>query len=335
MYKIFLFIFVFILSFIDCKKNTGEIWYCPMHPDYTSDRPGTCPICNMNLKKKETEDLHPKEHNHSLEKSKEDSKEHFFISRDKQNMIGVKTAKVEKRILRKKVRAYSTVAYDPELYRAIMEYKEAMRSKSILSSSNIASTSNSIIQSASLRLKQLGLNEDQIKEWANGSKEPSELIIGSVKGKAYIYSQVFESDIPFIKKGQKIVFVADSLSGKKFDGYTKNIDTIIDEKSRTLRVRSEIIDPENILKPQMYGSIELEVTMKEAVSIPKNSVIDTGKNKVVYLKINEEAFQPATIQTGNFNEEYIEVLGGITEGQEVVVESNFLIDSEAKLKLGK
>ena len=43
----------FLLSFFASSSSPKAVYYCPMHPSYRSDRPGTCPICNMNLEKLE------------------------------------------------------------------------------------------------------------------------------------------------------------------------------------------------------------------------------------------------------------------------------------------
>src|SRR3989344_8178189 len=78
-------------------KSHGEvqkdIYYCPMHPDYTSDHPGNCPICFMKLVKRENSiDEHA---THRI------NQENFTLSIDtkKQQLIGAKITPVEKKML--------------------------------------------------------------------------------------------------------------------------------------------------------------------------------------------------------------------------------------------
>ncbi len=93
-----------------------DIYYCPMHPSYTSDRAGTCPICNMNLVKRQTE----------ISQKVSANADHVAIKLDaqKRQMIGVKTAPVEKKEIFRTIRAYGKVARDPRWVTAqIFEYE--------------------------------------------------------------------------------------------------------------------------------------------------------------------------------------------------------------------
>ena len=123
-------IFIHIFFSQTCKKES-ETWYCPMHPAYTSDRAGQCPICNMSLVKAEKKAPSSKSSPHEEHKDQTAlntnsiEKKTLYLPEDKQALIGIKTAKAEIRNLSKTIFAYSRVAYDPELYTAILEYREA------------------------------------------------------------------------------------------------------------------------------------------------------------------------------------------------------------------
>lgn len=340
MKKTFIFILTIftLIGFLESCKKEKETWYCPMHPTYTSDKKGQCPICNMNLVKKEitpAKSTSHFEHDHESISSETNSKkeEHtIYLPEEKQRLIGIKTTSVKVMELNKKIIAYSRVAYDPELYTAILEYREAKKASQLLDES--ASFSNGIINSSLVRLKQLGLSDSQISQWGNSTRNPDELILGSKNGRAYIYSSIYESDIGYIKKGLKVILKMDSYPDKIFTGNIQSIDSILDEQNRTLRFRSYVADKDNLLKPQMFGNIEISIPLNKALSIPKSAILNTGKHKLAYKKVSSEEFSPVMVKTGLETDDFYEVLEGLSEGDEIVVESNFLLDSESKIKLG-
>lgn len=340
-----------LILFSSCKsKDENEIYYCPMHPSYTSDHPGSCPICNMTLVKQEKskadEDHNHKESDHSEHEGmnmddkipnstmnetemKETSDPVLTLSYEKQQSIGIVTGKVEKRDLNKVLFLYSTVAYDPELFNALVEYKSARRSDEFFSEGEISNISN-----LKLRLRQLGLSREQIQLWTSSRRDPQELILGGKSGRGHIYSQIYESDLAIAKAGMRIEFTTDVYPNKVFQGQVKSIDTILDQNNRTLRLRSEVIDSSHLLKPQMFGQTKISIPKKNILSLPTSAIIDTGSMKMVYLKVSPDKFKPTQITTGIVMDNFTEVISGVKEGDDIVVESTFLIDSEAKIRFG-
>jgi len=308
-----------------------------MHPSYTADRPGQCPICNMDLVKKENQEL---EHKHgsaeqdtvgskAADKENDTSNKDIRISAEKQLSIGLKTDFVARRTIDKEINLYSSVAYDPELYNALIEYKSARKSEEFLSESANHSNVN-----LDLRLRQLGLSKAQIRLWTSGQRDPIELILGGMNGRGHIYSQIYESDLRYAKVDQPVEFKTEVYPDITFTGRIKSIDTILDKNNRTLRLRSEVSDPKQLLKPQMFGQIVLKIRLNNLLSLPTSSILDTGNHKYAYVKTSAEQFKATMIKSGVVASEWTEVLDGLNEGDEVVSESTFLIDSEAKIRFG-
>ncbi|MCE9499543.1 MAG: secretion protein HlyD, partial [Leptospira sp.] len=155
----FLTAFIIIISILTSCNKKKEIWYCQMHPTYTSDKPGQCPICNMDLVRKEIKSAPDAKissgsghSGHEEKKSPDENKnedQSVLLSPEKQALIGIQTAKTEFRNLTKNISAYSSVAYDPELYTAILEYKEAIKNEEIL---NADGGTNTLLKSSITRL---------------------------------------------------------------------------------------------------------------------------------------------------------------------------------------
>ncbi|WP_415751829.1 efflux RND transporter periplasmic adaptor subunit [Leptospira wolffii] len=324
------FILAVLFFIVECGHKK-EIYYCPMHPHYTSDKPGTCPICNMDLVKKEDSNSDHSDHEKksTLSEAKQMEEGELLLSNEKQQSIGIKTEEVALRDLAKKFRAYSNVAYDPELYAALTEYKEALRSSAVLSDSAGIGLGN-----LQLRLRQLGLSPDQIRLWASGKRDPSELILGGKGGRAHIYSQIYESDLTSVKPGLEVRFKTDVYPEKEFPGKIQSIDTILDKNNRTLRLRSEVSDPQHLLKPQMFGEVEIDWKLKRILSVPTSAILDTGRRKIVYMQTGPDRFRAVEVETGKSTDTWTEILSGLEQGQRVVSESTFLLDSEAKIRFG-
>ncbi|TGJ99137.1 HlyD family efflux transporter periplasmic adaptor subunit [Leptospira semungkisensis] len=324
---------VFLLVFA-CGK-AKEVYYCPMHPTYTSDKPGTCPICNMDLVKKDEHSNHTNQapiapQSEFTSKEMSESSEDLSLSYEKQQSIGIKTETVSIRNLTKEFRAYSNVAYDPELYTALTEYKESVRSSAALA--EFGSGLN--IRNLQLRLQQLGLSQEQIRVWTSGQRDPSELILGGKGGRAHIYSQIYESDLSFAKPGLSISFKTDAFPDKEFKGKVKSIDTILDKNTRTLRLRSEVSDPSYLLKPQMFGEILVQMEIPKVLSIPSSAILDTGTRKIVYTQIGPDKFRAVEVKVGRAIGSWTEIKSGLKEEERVVIESTFLLDSEARIRFG-
>ncbi|RPH74103.1 hypothetical protein EHM76_04135, partial [bacterium] len=149
------------------------VYYCPMHPDFTSDRPGKCGICGMDLVKAETSSPD--------QESGSSGEEGVYISPERQQLIGVAADVAKYRRLKRIIRAAGKIAYDPDLYNAQVEYLEALRAGEKTKDSTvpeIAANAKSLVSSARLRLTLLGLGEEQIKELERKNSVSENLLLG-------------------------------------------------------------------------------------------------------------------------------------------------------------
>ncbi len=151
--------------------------------------------------------------------------------------------------------------------------------------------------------------------------------------KLWLIAEVFEQDIGLVRVGQRAKFRVDAFPERDFSGRVSFIYPTLDEATRTLKLRIELPNPHGMLRPGMYGSTELATGGgRPVLAVPDSAVIDSGIRKIVLVQRDEGRFEPREVRTGRHGDGYVEVLKGISEGDEVVVQANFLIDAESNLK---
>jgi Cu(I)/Ag(I) efflux system membrane fusion protein len=102
--------------------------------------------------------------------------------------------------------------------------------------------------------------------------------------------------------------------------------------TRTLRLRIELPNPGQRLKAGMFAQVSLRGAAREALVVPAEAVIRTGKRALVYVSEPTGRYRPVQVEIGEQVDEYIVVLGGLAAGQQVVASGQFLVDSEASLQ---
>ncbi len=149
----------------------------------------------------------------------------------------------------------------------------------------------------------------------------------------WVMADVFEQDIGLVKTGSMASVKINAYPDKSFSGRITYIYPTLKPETRTVPVRIELANPGQLLKPAMFAQVELQVGAKAAVlAIPESSVIDSGTRRVVLVQLKEGRFEPREVKLGARADNYVEVLEGVSEGEQVVVAANFLIDAESNLK---
>jgi Cu(I)/Ag(I) efflux system membrane fusion protein len=147
----------------------------------------------------------------------------------------------------------------------------------------------------------------------------------------------YESDLPFLKVGDRLEYTLQSIPGKTFSGKISFINPILDPSTRTAKVRVETANPNLGLKPEMYANAIIQAPLKQynnEVVIPKSAILWTGKRSIVYVKqpdTDTPAFLLREVELGpSLGDAYV-VLNGIREGDEIVTNGAFTIDASAQL----
>ena len=149
----------------------------------------------------------------------------------------------------------------------------------------------------------------------------------------WVYGDVYEYELPFVHVGQEARITLSYYPDAAFTARLNYIYPALDPKTRTARVRFELANSaDQVLRPEMYGDVELHVPLGERLVVPSTAVLDTGRRQVVFLDGGNGRLVPRDITIGNRFDEAVEVTNGLVEGDRVVTSGNFLVDSESKLQ---
>ena len=155
--------------------------------------------------------------------------------------------------------------------------------------------------------------------------------------RVWIMFDAYESDIPWIKLGDKIKFKIKSIPEEEFVSKVTFIDPVLDRTSRVAGVRAELNNPKGLLKPQMLATGVLKTMLPgsaDQLVVPKSSILWTGKKAVVYVMTNDQnnMFQYREIELGAEAGDYYIVKSGLQDGEMVATHGVFKIDAAAQLK---
>lgn len=322
---------VFFLLLANCsEKKVPEVWFCPMHTHYRVNHPGQCPICGMALVKEEAPTQ--KDHADAPEQSREVAKEKSIaitITPEQQKLVGITTAKPRQRELAFTLQLAGQVTYEPEIYAAIVEYRQLLQAARTLEDS----VGGNLTQSALVRLRQFGLGNDEIQQYASSEAAASRLITGTHSGKTLITLRLSEADIGLVRKGMAVKISAPAFPGKIWSGKITAVGQLVDAKNRSIAARALVTD-RGFLRAQMAVTAEIAIRAGSGVSIERSAIFDTGARQVAFIKLAPNTFAPRAVRVLGGNDEYA-LVSGLSPEDEVVISAAFLLDAEAKLRLGQ
>jgi len=304
-------------------ETPKDLYYCPMHPNITSDKPGDCSICGMSLVKRIVEEPVGGQMQTSAEPM-------IYISPQRQQLIGVKKEKVQNRKLVGQILTVGRVAYDPALYTAQQEYLQAMKGSH--STGYIEEQSSDLLKSMKQKLLAMGMSGEEIEELAKQGKPEQNLYLPGPEDKnVWVYVTVYEYETMLVKTGTPIEVQSMAYPGEIFEGKVVSVTPIIESATRTLKVRALVDNPENKLKLEMFVNVAIRYDLGEKLAVSEEAVMHAGTRDIVFVIRPDEHFESRLVKLGAKARGYYEVLEGLKENEEVVTSGNFLVDSETKL----
>ncbi len=162
---------------------------------------------------------------------------------------------------------------------------------------------------------------------------PTELYTIADLSKVWVYVDIYEDELPWIRVGDVARMRVMALPGQTFNGTLSYIYPYAESKTRTIKVRMEFDNADFLLKPDMFADITIEASpLPDVIVVPSEAIIRSGVREQVFIRRAPGKFEPREVTLGVSSEGWTQVLDGITAGDEVVVSAQFLIDSESKLR---
>ena len=153
----------------------------------------------------------------------------------------------------------------------------------------------------------------------------------------WVLFEIYESDMSWVKKGDKINYTVASFPGETFSGTIAFIDPFINPMTRIAKARVEVANSGLKFKPEMFttGTLKTKITSnKSTLSVPKSAVMWTGKRSIVYIKNETDkgiTFKLREVTLGPLlGNDYI-IEKGLEVGEEIVANGTFNVDAAAQL----
>jgi Cu(I)/Ag(I) efflux system membrane fusion protein len=152
-------------------------------------------------------------------------------------------------------------------------------------------------------------------------------------GTVWVNVDVPEAAAAAVRPGAPISATVPGYPGERFAGQVSAVLPEVTAATRTVRARVELPNPAAKLKPGMYATVSITPReAREAVLVPSESVIMTGRRNVVLTDLGNGRYQPVEVEVGREEGGRTEILKGIEAGAKVISSGQFLIDSEASLR---
>ena len=149
--------------------------------------------------------------------------------------------------------------------------------------------------------------------------------------RVWIIADVFNIEAHYIRPGMSAKI---SLPGqnRRYEARVSDVPPLFDATTRTLKVRLEMDNPKNTLRPEMIVDVEFQIPLPSAMTVPASAVLNSGRRQTVFAALGNGFFEPRTVVTGWRFGDRIEIVEGLQPGEQIVISGNFLIDSESRMR---
>jgi cobalt-zinc-cadmium efflux system membrane fusion protein len=148
--------------------------------------------------------------------------------------------------------------------------------------------------------------------------------------RVWIDADVFEKDLPRVRPGQEVKLTVTAFPQTIFSGKVILINSVVDPETRSVKVRTEVANPDGRLKPDMFANVQIVTDLnRAAISIPQSAVLnDEGKTVVFVAEGN--GYKKRQVQAGIQSNDRVEIVDGLNAGDKVVVKGNYLLLQQSK-----
>ncbi len=143
---------------------------------------------------------------------------------------------------------------------------------------------------------------------------------------------VAERHLPSVKLGQKVEATSIAYPGRVFEGEISHIDSRVDAATRAVRVRAKISNPELLIRPGMLLQILVQKSVSQSLVIPESALVPIDDQQYVFV-VEEGKAKRLTVQLGVRKPGQVQILSGLTEGQQVVTQGTLRLQDGTAVKI--
>jgi len=254
--------------------------------------------------------------------------------------------------------------YSPELVSAQEEYLLALKNGDTLAKSpfpQIAESGRQLIEASRRRLQLWDISEAQIArlektrqvektlalyaphggivtmkmvQEGQMAKSGMDLLTISDISQVWVQADIYEYELPWVKVGQKADIILPFVGGRQVSGTLSYLYPYVEPKTRTVKARFVLDNPDYELKPDMYVNVHLKTSpVQNALAVPAEAVLRSGEKQTVFVVLGDGKFEPRQVKTGVQDDQgNLQIVQGLLDGERVVTSAQFLLDSESKLR---
>jgi len=364
-------------AFAATAEPAAAVWSCPMHPDVTSPNPGSCPICHMDLVRGDTTvaGWAVPVRGVATTVARAESAPRTVRTSGRVVADERRVARVESRysgwivaldadFTGQKVRRGQRLATldSPELYAAQREYVAAkVAARRLLGSDlpEVRRSADDLVFAVRRRLELLAVPPELVARLdaggepqrtvpivapAGGFVETKQVVVGQRVepgmglftlrdlSRIWIEADLYEADAAFARVGQSARVASPFDPSRSLVAIASFVYPELDPMARTLRVRFDAPNPDEALKPGMFVDVDVELGEIAGVAVPDSAVVTTGLRTLVFVVVGDGNAEPREVHLAGRHGGRAWIADGLADGETVVAEPAFLLDSESRLR---
>lgn len=158
---------------------------------------------------------------------------------------------------------------------------------------------------------------------------PAPFAVADVTSK-WMLADVAEADVPSLALGQPLAVKLLAFPDRTFRGRISNIAEAVDPNTHRVRVRSEVADPHDELRAQMFASFIVQVGKSRSLAVPYDAVVREGDGTMtVWVTTDRHRFQRRTVRIGQQQDGYDQILEGLQSGELIAASGALFISTAA------
>ncbi len=148
--------------------------------------------------------------------------------------------------------------------------------------------------------------------------------------RVWIDANVFEKDLERVKFGQEVKVKVPAFPGSTFSGRVILVSSVVDPETRSVKVRTEVPNPDGRLKPDMFANVEIITDLhRSTISIPQSAVLKDDEKAVVFVS-EGSSYKKRVVTAGIQSNDRVEIIDGLVAGDKVVVKGNYLLLQQSR-----